>query len=66
MNEKIKNLTKNPKMLIVIGLGGILLIFISSLFGRGDKPTNKEIGCDNVYTVEQYCETLEKNIKNIV
>lgn len=65
MNEKIKKITQNPKILVVIGVCGILLIFISSLFGSEDK--NKKDSTDTTtYTVDEYCETLEKSIKNIV
>ena len=31
MNEKIKNLIKSPKALIILGAVGVLLIFISSI-----------------------------------
>lgn len=66
MNEKIKNLTKNPKTLIALGLVGILLIFISSLFGKDNKSAQSETTTESTYTAEYYCETLEKNVKNIV
>lgn len=66
MNEKIKKITQNPKLLIILGLGGILLIFISSLFSADDKTDNKTASSGTTYTAEQYCEMLEKDIKNIV
>lgn len=66
MNEKIKNLIQNPKLLIVLGLCGILLIFISSLFSDSDNNDNKKVTSDTDYTAEQYCQMLEENIKDIV
>ena len=66
MNEKIKKISKNPKLLVILGISGILLIFISSLFSGG-KSTEKNTACSNSeYTAEQYCRTLENDIKNIV
>ena len=65
MNEKIKKAMQNPKVLIAIGLCGIVLIFISSLFSGSPKEQNIK-SVDNTYSTEQYCETLEKDIKNIV
>ncbi|MBQ8267870.1 MAG: hypothetical protein IJZ21_05745 [Clostridia bacterium] len=66
MNEKIKKITQNPKLLIVLGIGGILLIFISSLFSADDKTDNKAASSSTTYTTEEYSEMLEKDIKNIV
>ncbi len=66
MNEKIKKLTQNPKMLIVLGISGILLIFISSLFSGDDSSRKKTASNSTTYTAEQYCTSLETNIKNIV
>ncbi len=66
MNEKIKKLIQNPRLLIVIGLGGILLIFVSSFFGEKDNSAEKSNQSSVTYTAEQYCEKLQKDIKNIV
>lgn len=66
MNEKIKILTKNPKFLIVLGIGGILLIFLSSLFSNNANSEKTVENSSGEYTAEQYCEMLEKNVKNIV
>lgn len=65
MNEKIKKITQNPKLLVVIGLCGIALIFISSLFGGEGKSEKSDIK-EQTYTAEEYRVTLEKDIKNIV
>ncbi len=65
MNEKIKALTKNPKLLIIIGLGGIALIFLSSVF-TGEKTQENNIEVKSTYTAEQYCADLEKDIRDIV
>ncbi len=65
MNEKIKKITQNPKLLLIIGVCGIALIFISSLFGGEDK-NEKNTTDATTCTAEEYCETLEKSIKSIV
>ena len=66
MNEKIKKIIKTPKLLVALGVCGILLVFISSLF-EGDNKTKEKNTTDNTtYTAEQYCENLENDIKNIV
>ncbi|MBR3592812.1 MAG: hypothetical protein IKL46_08165 [Clostridia bacterium] len=65
MNEKIKKIMQNPKYLIIIGLCGIGLIFISSLFG-GEDESAKGFDNTNTYTVEEYSEILKKDIENIV
>lgn len=65
MNEKIKALTKNPKLLIVLGVCGIVLIFLSSLFSSGGEKKETATSKEN-YTAEQYCIDLENDIKDIV
>lgn len=65
MNEKIKNLTKNPKVLMILGFIGIALIFVSSIFSSGD--TNKEqVAQQTDYNAQAYREALENDVKNIV
>lgn len=57
--EKIKN----PKFLVIIGIAGIMLIFLSSFIGgeaQKPKDTYTEI------TAEEYREQLETDIKKIV
>lgn len=66
MNEKIKKIIGNPKLLIVLGISGILLIFVSSLFSRETKTDSKTTASNTTYTAEQYTEMLENDIKNIV
>ena len=66
MNEKIKRITQNPKILIAVGLCGIMLIFVSSLFSNENKTDKKSTNENEPYTAQEYCETLEKDIKNIV
>ena len=66
MNERIKEIyqkIKNPKFLIIAGLFGIVLIFISS-FGTGEKSEKME----NVkeFSAEEYRVSLQKEIKNMV
>ena len=60
---KYINKLKSPKTLIIIGLIGIALIFLSSLGGNADKQTHKS---DNTeISAEEYREQLEKDIKKI-
>lgn len=66
MNEKFKKITQNPKLLIAIGVGGILLIFISSFFNTDKKSNKNQVSEGAVYTTEQYCEQLENSVKSIV
>ena len=64
MNEKIKNIIKNPKFLIILGIGGILLIFLSSIIPSSDKKSDTEVKSE--YTAEEYRLSLQEDIKNIV
>ncbi len=65
MNEKIKRLAKNPKLLVIAGLCGIFFIFLSSIFS-GEEKSEKTAEIKTEYTAQQYCEMLEDNIKSIV
>lgn len=66
MNENVKKIMQNPKLLIIVGLCGIVLIFISSLFlNDNTKEQSSKISAET-YSVEEYCQTLEKDVKNIV
>lgn len=63
--KKYKNIfleifKKKPKLLVIIGLVGVLLIFLSSFFESGDKreDTTAKI------TAEEYCESLENKLTN--
>lgn len=68
MNDTIlKKLQKlrSPKILIFVGLLGILLIFLSTL--GGDSPESKKKGDDtSVFTVDEYRERLEEDISSVV
>ena len=66
MNEKIKKITQNPKLLIAFGIGGILLIFLSSFFASDKSDDTKQVTDGSEYTAEQYCKLLESNVKSIV
>lgn len=67
MNERIKDLKeilKKPKLLIILGIVGILLIFLSSLGGNENKKESFET--DAVFSAEEYKENLEKEVENLV
>ena len=67
MNNVIENLllkVKKPKTLVVMGLLGIFLIFISTFFTQsGEKKTEK---IQKEMSVEEYRTGLEKDIEEIV
>ena len=66
MNEKLKKYIdyfKNPKILIAIGLIGIILIFLSSF--TPSKKESKTFPTED-FSVSEYKTELEKSIKNIV
>ncbi len=61
--EKITGAVKNPKILIALGLTGILLICLPSFFGGKKKTETKESG---EISIEEYRAGLEKNVEEIV
>ncbi len=65
MNDLIKKYLenlKNPRVLIIIGVIGILLIFLSSFIDqKPDSSKNTE-----EFTAEEYKEKLEKDITRLV
>ena len=65
MNEKVKKIIENPKYLVIIGVCGIALIFVSSLF-TGATDDSVAQNTTSTYTVEQYQQELQGNIENIV
>ena len=65
MNEKIKKIIENPKYLVVIGVCGIVLIFISSIF-TGESDDENKVGNASTYTIEQYQKQLQDSVENIV
>jgi stage III sporulation protein AG len=67
MNEQIKNLKeilKKPKILIILGIIGILLIFLSSLGGDDKKVDATE--SETSFSTEEYKENLEKEVEALV
>lgn len=64
MPEKILDLIKKPRMLIIFGLLGIFLIFLSSLGGEKKEET-KEIIMGQI-NIEEYRKNLEEDIADMV
>ncbi len=65
MNEKIKAVfsrLKNGKLIFILGVCGILLIFVSSFFSPKDNKKKAEVAFD----IDVYKQTLEQNTKDIV
>ena len=66
MNERIKEwlvFLKKPKILIIAGLLGMVLIFLSSL-GGGEDKTPKETGGE--FSAEDYRISLQEDIRKMV
>jgi hypothetical protein len=55
---------KSPKVLVIIGIIGIMLIFISSLFSEKEEP--KETGLDMGISSVEYREQLERDVEKLV
>ena len=68
MNERIKDLKeifKKPKILIVLGIIGILLIFLSSL-GSGEDKKPQAAETVTSFSTEEYKENLKKEVADLV
>ena len=65
MNDKLKQIIQNPKVLVIVGICGILLIFISSLFSSEDSKKTTSPKTD-AYNADEYCKLLEDDVKSIV
>lgn len=66
MNDALKKLTekiKSPKILMIAGLCGILLIFLSSLFGKEDDTASRQAQASaGEISAEEYRLQLEEKI----
>ncbi len=60
--KKYSQKLKNPRVLIIVGIIGIALIFLSSL-GGNDADTAKSV---EDFSAEEYKESLEKDITKLV
>lgn len=64
IKEQLKKL-KSPKILIIAGISGIVLILLSSLIG-GKKEEASPLPSDSSITAEQYLTSLQNGITEIV
>ena len=64
INLKVFSKIKNPKTLVLIGVLGIALIFLSSFFNTSKKDTDKKSVNDVKYF--EYQEKLENDVLKIV
>ncbi len=62
--NKYLNKIKNPKFLIILGISGILLIFLSG-FIKSDSKTQHKKSTDE-FSVEEYRNQLEDDVCDIV
>lgn len=63
LSKRIERFLKNPKLLVAVGIIGIMLVFISSFFGNdSEESTAYEIE----YSPESYCADLEQRVGNLV
>lgn len=68
MNEKLKRWAekvKNPKILIAVGLAGIVLIALSSFLPSGKKESAGTVSGSGM-TAEEYRQSLEERVGRIV
>ena len=68
MNDTVKKLLekfKSPKLLVIAGISGILLICLSSFIGSGTKKQSG-VPSGDVITAEEYRAQLEESITGIV
>lgn len=66
MNIKIKEKLvglKNGKLIFILGICGILLIFVSSFFSSSNN--DKKTDCE-AFDIETYQQNIEKSIQNVV
>ncbi len=66
MNDTLKNYIqklRSPKILVVLGLAGILLIALSSFSGDTKKQKEAEKG---EFSSEEYCAELQNDLKKLV
>ena len=67
--DKLKKLAerlKNPNVLLVLGVAGILLIFVSSLFPDSKDKGKQTEQTASIYSAEEYRVALEEELKGIV
>ncbi len=65
MNDKIKDVfsrLKNGKVIVILGIVGIALIFLSSFFTGDTKKKNEE----DVFDKQAYGEQLQQDVEKIV
>ena len=68
MNETLKNFTvkrKNPKLLMICGIGGILLIYLSTFLSSA-KPGENAVTDVNSISVDEYRRQLENSVSSVV
>ncbi len=59
--KKIKRILKKPKIIIALGVAGILLIFVSSNFSEKSENNTQKFSVD----CEEYKNEIEENVKEI-
>ncbi|MBO5321277.1 MAG: hypothetical protein J6B22_01555 [Clostridia bacterium] len=59
---KYTSVFKKPKLILILGLVGILLIFFSSVFTKSEKKTETK----TEITAEEYKLELEEDVKKVV
>ena len=68
MNDTLKTLLrkiKSPKLLVIVGISGMLLICLSSFIGGESKKQNNSLSGENI-TAEEYRAQLEESVAGIV
>ncbi len=68
MKEKIEALLKNKKLdhiIFILGIAGVALIFLSTLFPKGENKKTTEIK-ETSFSAEEYRNAIEGQIRQIV
>lgn len=65
MNKLLKKIpaVKKPGLLMILGIGGIILIFLSTLLPNASK---KQTAVTREITAEEYRESVSKSVRDIV
>ena len=63
LKEKISAIKNHPKLLLIIGLSGILLIFLSGYIPKAKKTAAADT---SGVTAEEYREIIRENVRDIV
>ncbi len=59
----INKITKNPKLLIIVGIAGILIIGFSSRFEKSESNIKQE---ETAFNIDNYVQSIETDLENSI